>query len=119
MISQDQLSATYGHELAKRIAMTISCKDAMAIPKVPNAGQIFLQGNSEYQLMHNGVKVTKDGYCGPWMTEIITRLEGHHEPQEEFVFHLLLERMRKTLAGSRAPVMIEIGSYWAYYSLWF
>jgi FkbM family methyltransferase len=109
----------YGHELAKRIAMTISCEDSLKIPKVSNAGKVFTQGAQEYQLMHNGVKVLKDGYCGPWMTEIITQLQGHHEPQEELVFHLLLDRIRNDETTSKAPVMIEIGSYWAYYSLWF
>jgi FkbM family methyltransferase len=51
------------------------------------------------------------------MTEIIRSLRGHHEPQEEVVFHRVIER----LAASRRPqpVMVELGSFWAYYSLWF
>jgi FkbM family methyltransferase len=63
--------------------------------------------------MHNGVKVRADGYCGPWMTEIIRRLGGHHEPQEEWAFHLLLKHAKP---GTR---ILELGCYWAYYSLWY
>jgi len=63
--------------------------------------------------MHNGVKVIKDGYCGSWTTDLIYGLKGHHEPQEEKVFHEVLKYI-----PSQAS-MIEIGSYWAYYSLWF
>jgi FkbM family methyltransferase len=50
------------------------------------------------------------------MTEVIRTLRGHHEPQEERVFDQIVRR----LAGERGPLfMIEFGSYWAYYALWF
>lgn len=63
--------------------------------------------------MHNGIKVIKDGYCGCWMTDLIYGLKGHHEPQEEKAFQEVLKYM-----PSQA-VMIELGSFWGYYSLWF
>ena len=47
------------------------------------------------------------------MTQIIERLKGHHEPQEEKVFHEVLK------AVAPGSTMIELGCYWAYYSLWF
>jgi FkbM family methyltransferase len=99
-------------ELA-RIALTVSCRDTDAIPKVPGAGSVA----DGVQLMHNGVKVVEGGYYGEWMTEVIRILRGHHEPQEEVAFHAVLERLAAT-AGP-APVMLELGSFWAYYSLWF
>lgn len=96
-----------------RIEMTVSCGDCMAIPKVENAGKVLDEGGRRVQIMHNGVKVLADGYYGEWMTEIICRLRGHHEPQEEAVFHQVLNHV-----PSQAT-MIELGGFWAYYSLWF
>jgi FkbM family methyltransferase len=49
------------------------------------------------------------------MTEVIRRLRGHHEPQEELAFYTILERLADT--GSDTT-MVELGSFWAYYSLW-
>ncbi len=63
--------------------------------------------------MHNGVRVLEDCYYGRWMTELIRLLHGHHEPQEEKVFYELL---RYVPPGS---TMVELGSFWSYYSLWF
>jgi FkbM family methyltransferase len=97
----------------RRIRMTLGCGDCDAIPKVPGAGEVFAAGRSRYQLMHNGVKVVEDGYCGRWMTELIRLLRGHHEPQEERAFHEVVRRL------TPGAVMVELGSYWAYYSLWF
>ncbi len=63
--------------------------------------------------MHNGLEVLADGYCGEWMTNIIDRLGGHHEPQEELLFFELLKHARHDTS------IIELGSYWAYYSCWY
>ena len=82
------------------------------IPKVPDAGIVVTEGGMRWQVMHNGVMVLADGYYGAWMTRLIANLNGHHEPQEERVFHELLPYL------GRASVMLELGSYWAYYSLW-
>jgi FkbM family methyltransferase len=100
-------------DLKRRVAMTAGCRDCDLIPKVAGAGQVFADGELSYQLMHNGVKVIEDGYCGKWMTELIKLLDGHHEPQEEKLFHEVLKHIPP------GATMIELGSYWAYYSLWF
>lgn len=104
-------------EMAKdgkhRIAMTVSCRDSDYIPKVKGAGSTKKIKGTEYQLMHNGLLVESGGYFGDWMSEIITTLKGHHEPQEEKIFYELLKRLP---AGA---AMIELGSFWAYYSIWF
>lgn len=97
----------------RRIAMTADCHDCDALPKVPLAGQIVADETGRYQVMHNGIQVVAGGYCGGMMTDIIQRLQGHHEPQEERVFHELLKHVP---AGR---TMVELGSGWAYYSLWF
>jgi len=104
-------------EIAKdaehRIKMTVSCRDCDYIPKVKGAGAFKVVGGKEYQIMHNGVLAEAGGYFGDWMSEIITKLQGHHEPQEEKLFYEILKLLPP---GS---TMIELGSFWAYYSIWF
>lgn len=97
----------------QRIELTTSCNDCADIPKVPNAGKVFNGQEPAFQLMHNGVKVIHGGYFGQHMANIIELLQGHHEPQEEKVFHEVLKFI------SPNAVMLELGAYWSYYSLWF
>src|SRR5579859_1933177 len=96
-----------------RVAMTTACRDADYIPKVPNAGDVVDHPEHPYQIMHNGIKVLSGGYNGLWQTEIVRQLKGHHEPQEEKVFHELLKRI------DPGATMLELGAFWAYYSAWF
>ncbi len=96
-----------------RIAMTAACPDCDSVPKVDGAGAVVQGDGYRYQLMHNGVRVLEDCYYGRWMTELIRLLRGHHEPQEERVFHELLKHVEPGAA------MLELGCFWAYYSLWF
>lgn len=93
--------------------MTVGCRDSDAIPKVADAGKILTEDGREVQVMHNGVRVLAGGYHGDWMAEIITRLHGHHEPQEELVFDEVLKHI------PAEATMIELGGFWSYYSLWF
>jgi FkbM family methyltransferase len=97
----------------ERAALTASCRDTDIIEKVPNAGEIIEHDGQRCQVMHNGVLVPEGGYHGDWMTQIIRDLRGHHEPQEEMVFHEVMSRL--------APqgTMLELGCFWAYYSAWF
>jgi FkbM family methyltransferase len=97
-----------------RIAMTLRCRDCDVVPKVADAGQVIDEpGAGSVQVMHNGIRVVADGYGGPWTTRLIHLCRGHHEPQEERVFHEVVSRLPENAS------MIEIGGYWAYYSLWF
>ena len=97
----------------ERVQMTLGCRDTEAIPKVDGAGAVMAQEGVRIQLMHNGVKVVADGYCGAWMTQIIEGLKGHHEPQEELLFHALLRHVRP------ATRIVELGAWWAYYACWY
>ena len=87
--------------------------DNAKIPRVPEAGRII----DGHLIMHNGVRVIPDSYTGPGMTRLMEKNRGVHEPQEEFAFGQVLA----WLGGrrSRGLTMIELGSYWAFYSLWF
>jgi FkbM family methyltransferase len=96
-----------------RAEMTASCRDCDQIPKVPHAGKVISFEGKSVQIMHNGVRVVAGGYYGGWMTGIIERLRGHHEPQEEVIFHEVLKLLPP------AATMLELGGFWSYYSLWF
>ncbi len=97
-----------------RAELTISCRDCDVIPKQPFAGTVETDAEGKrWQIMHNGLRVEHGVYHGDYMAGIISALRGHHEPQEELAFWEVL----KCLAG--APTMVELGAFWAYYSLWF
>jgi FkbM family methyltransferase len=98
-----------------RVLLTISCGDSDAVPKVHNAGDVLDHESGQVQVMHNGVLVERGGYFGPWTDEIIYALRGHHEPQEELAFHTVIERLKR----DGAELMVELGSFWAYYGMWF
>jgi FkbM family methyltransferase len=96
-----------------RIDLTLSCRDSDTIPKVADAGVVVERDGASVQVMHDGTLVHADGYCGAWTTEIIRRLRGHHEPQEELIFHSLLPHAR------RGSLIVELGAWWAYYTNWY
>jgi FkbM family methyltransferase len=96
-----------------RTLMTVSCRDCDLIPKVASAGRIMHENGQLVQVMHNGLKVVAGGYHGDWMSHIIRALRGHHEPQEEVVFHTLLKYAR------HGSMIVELGCFWSYYSLWY
>lgn len=96
-----------------RIRLALACRDCDHLERVEGAGSIVDHKGVPVQIMHNGIKVLKDGYYNQHLTEIIRGLRGCHEPQEELVFHEVLKYI-----PSKA-VMIELGSYWCFYSLWF
>ena len=95
----------FGRSEALRIKYASECMDTKFIDKIEDAGKVF----DNYQLMFNGVKIKKDCYCGEWMTELITKSDGFHEPQEEKAFYEVLKRIPD---GS---TMLEVGSFWAWY----
>lgn len=111
--STNDVAGEYPMSVAERIEMTVSCSDVESIQKVDGAGEVTSISGVYAQRMHDGTLVIAGGYFGEWMKTIIHRLEGHHEPQEELLFHTLVQLARP---GS---LMVEFGCYWAYYSNWF
>jgi len=111
MISLPQKAPTMTEE--QRVLMTASCRDCDAIAKVADAGKGVRESGHMWQIMFNGLQVRHGAYYGKWMSELIRQLQGHHEPQEELVFHRVLSRLPPR---SR---MIELGCYWGFYSMWF
>ncbi|HEX8059454.1 MAG TPA: FkbM family methyltransferase [Cyclobacteriaceae bacterium] len=83
--------------------------DNQRINHTPDAGKVF----PEYQLMHNGVRITLGSYYDYGNTHLLIENKGVHEPQEEFIFQEILPFIKE------GGTMMELGSYWAFYSLWF
>ena len=96
-------------EWKKRTLEAGICEDNKHIPRVLNAG--LIEGN--HQFLHNGLKVRLGSYYGLGYTHLLHNNKGVHEPQEERVFQEVLKFMPE---GAR---MIELGSFWAFYSMWF
>ncbi|MGI9489579.1 MAG: FkbM family methyltransferase, partial [Geminicoccaceae bacterium] len=62
---------------------------------------------------HNGLHVPVNNYYGEF-SSILAINRGVHEPLEEYVFQEMLRQLDVT-----KPIeMIELGSYWAHYSMW-
>jgi hypothetical protein len=96
----------------RRIADARACPDNADIPRVPDAGRI-VDGNI---IMHNGLRVAYGTYGTGDTKHLMQLLEengGVHEPQEEKVFQQVLPLMPS------GAVMLELGAYWGFYSLWF
>jgi hypothetical protein len=82
----------------------------LLIERVPQAGTV--EGNDVY--LHNGNRVPVAGaeaYYGQFSTLLVLN-RGVHEPLEEYVFQELVKRLPES------PRMIELGAYWAHYSMW-
>lgn len=92
-----------------RIEIVKASPDNHKINTVAAAGKI----TSDYQLMHNGLKIHLGSYYNMGNAVLLRDNKGIHEPQEEYVFQEVLKIL---------PVgasMMELGSYWAFYSMWF
>lgn len=92
----------------------LRCLDNTKIQKVQDAGKV----NFFTQTMHNGLKVKIGTYYGTgaslYGAHYLFKInKGVHEPQEEYIFQEVLKRMPSN------AVMLELGSYWAFYSMWF
>jgi hypothetical protein len=94
---------------AFRIQDVLKAEDNDKIVRVEDAGTIK-NGNF---IMHNGIQIIPTSYYGKPNLKLLIQNKGVHEPQEEFIFQEVL----KTLPEN--AVMLELGSYWAFYSIWF
>jgi hypothetical protein len=97
-------------DLLSRFREVISDPLNLLIERVPQAGAV--EGNDVY--LHNGNRVPLSGaaaYYGPF-AQLLVLNRGVHEPLEEYVFQETLKRIPDS------PRMIELGAYWAHYSMW-
>lgn len=98
-------------EWKDRISTVLSSRDNHFIARAPKAGAV----EGDIQWMHNGLKIYKGSYYGKNIMTLLIKNKGVHEPQEERVFQEVL----KDLQNKPEPIMVELGAYWAFYSLWF
>jgi hypothetical protein len=97
----------------ERIELVLSSSDNEKIPRVENAGTIKFGK----QFMHNGLTIMLGSYYGPEVSHMLKLNKGVHEPQEEYAFQIVLEDLRTR--KKKEYTMIELGSFWAFYSMWF
>jgi hypothetical protein len=92
-----------------RINDVLNCPDIKFIKPQPNSGKV----SNGMITLHNGIRVGKTSYYGYPMLNMLLKSKGIHEPQEERVFQEVLKTMPDH------AVMVELGSYWSFYSMWF
>jgi hypothetical protein len=93
----------------RRIADAVKCPDNGRIPRCDNAGEL----SGSCITMHNGIRIRALSYYGAGILNLLINNKGVHEPQEELAFQEVLACL------PRDAVMIELGAYWGFYSLWF
>ena len=93
----------------QRISIVKASPDNQRLSYVPDAGKVF----NDHQLLHNGLKITLGSYYDYGNTHLLMQNKGVHEPQEEYAFAEILPFIPARSA------MMELGSYWAFYSMWF
>jgi hypothetical protein len=103
------LPAAQKNEWLRRIYDVLECVDRKFIVPHPLAGKI----EGEHLIMHNGIRIKPLSYYGFPMLRMFKLSKGVHEPQEERVFQEVLKVMPP------GATMLELGSYWAFYSMWF
>jgi hypothetical protein len=106
---EDLLKIDKDHPFYDRFKLILSDPLNNKIKRIDQAGKI-VNGNV---LMYNGLKIIPESYCGNF-SDILLINGGVHEPQEEYVFVKVIENIK-----SKNPVMVELGSYWAFYSMSF
>ncbi len=62
--------------------------------------------------LHNNIKVYNKCYYNDF-SDILILNKGVHEPSEERAFSKVIQNIKED------GIMIELGSYWAFYSIWF
>jgi len=93
-----------------RMREVMSDPNNKRIARVSNAGQIVKHRGYDCIVSHTGLLLDKES-CYYDLHRVMLENRGVHEPQEEYVFGRVLDVLDTPVT------MIELGSYWAYYSL--
>lgn len=97
------------HDYYERFKLIISDPLNEKISRVPDAGKKA----DGLVTMCNGLKIKTGSYYGNF-SDIFLINKGVHEPSEEYVFYDVIKKIK-----TKNPIMVELGSYWAYYSMCF
>lgn len=100
-------------ETIERYREIISDPLNLLISRVPSSGYV---DSEKCVILHNGNRVPVEGDLAYYreFSDILILNRGVHEPLEEFCFQETLKKIR-----SPSPLMLELGAYWAHYSMWF
>lgn len=90
-----------------RFRDVISDPNNLFIERHELAGKI--EGDKIY--LHNGIKIFNEYYSN--FSDVLSYNLGVHEPSEERAFQKVLSKLKPN------STMVELGSYWAFYSIWF
>jgi len=95
----------------QRIRDVLACPDNERLPRDPQAGQLV---DGKF-IMHNGIPILPHSYYSAEVRvqQMLEATKGVHEPQEEVIFQEVLPHL------PRGATMLELGSNWGFYSLWF
>lgn len=93
----------------RRTEQVLASPDFPKIEKQPGAGRM----RGRYFVMHNGLRIEPLSYYGYPVLDMLLKTGGIHEPEEELEFGRVLPTIP---AGG---TMLELGSFWAFYSMWF
>lgn len=104
-----RFSRSHGENWGYRTRVARSSSDNAFIPRVPEAGRLV----DGFQIMHNGLRVLAGSYYGDGPITLLRKNKGVHEPQEERAFQEVLKAIKP------GGVILELGAYWAFYSMWF
>jgi hypothetical protein len=107
---EEPLAKANGLDTVGRFREIIMDPLNLAIRRHPDAGLI----DGQTVVLHNGNRagiVGQHAYYGSF-SAILAINRGVHEPLQEYVFQQMIKRL------GPHPVMIELGAYWAHYSMW-
>jgi len=84
----------------------------LLIPRCRHAGKKLKHNGEEIVVMSNGLVVSAHGYYGKFSDVLVTNY-GVHEAAEERLISAIFDR------APEDAVMVEVGAYWAFYTVWF
>jgi hypothetical protein len=108
---KDGIDKVKGHSYLERFRDIMSDPNNLFIERHPDAGKL-IDGKIT---LHNGIVVNNNCYYDSF-TDILILNKGVHEPSEERAFDYVIKSLSKQ---DKKMTMIELGSYWAFYSIWF
>jgi hypothetical protein len=95
------------------ISKALESPDLHKIPVSDNSGKITFG----IQKLHHNVKVIAGSYYGPENALLMRATKGIHEPQEEWAYLCILNRLKER--KSERYHILELGAFWGFYSIWF
>ena len=108
-----------GLDYEHRWVDVISDPSNALVPRCRHAGKVIVHKGRRCVVMSTGVVVMETGYYGNFSRVLQSNL-GVHEAAEERVFSAIVDDIASEAKGRAAgAVVVELGAYWAYYSIWF